>query len=449
MLFKLKPWPVAFIAFALAGCGGIDSSTSSSGSELRLASEAATSKPWESTLETVSSTDTPAQTSPVKGSAATGRVAAYDPSALPVIGGEPSASASWPAWRRGLNRWQWTQIPGTDLSSIIPSPRPAGSLSARIDAWNGLAADTRTSSLFAAANGGHWDYSGNEVYQINLSLDSPGWTMLRAPTEEAAVVASDYTKGIYSDHYLDGRPASTHTYYALHFVASRSAIFKVGAGSLWGTGNEANWKTDAFSVVSNDWHPAGTWPEVVPGERGGAIGAPICIDPATEQVYVAAPDNLRRFNPATGTYSVLASWPVNSTAVRARACAVDPERKRVVFFGDAYRMPTGGLVYDIGTNVFLRIDLSGTVAADAGTPSLHFAWYEPKVGQFLLKSAIGDRVYSIDPQTFEVGLVGTVGGASLPDAMNGVNTRWQRLPNLGGYAYYPAYGSGVWFLAIE
>src|SRR5690606_36906719 len=112
-----------------------------------------------------------------------------------------------------------------------------GAVSARIDAWNGLAADTRTSRLFSAANGGHADYSGNEVYEIDLSVDAPKWRMLRAPTPEEFIVISNQTKGIYHDYYLDGRPSSTHTYYALNFISTRNAIFKFGAGSLWGSGN--------------------------------------------------------------------------------------------------------------------------------------------------------------------------------------------------------------------
>jgi hypothetical protein len=316
-----------------------------------------------------------------------------------------------------LSRWQWKQIPNSDLSSVVPSPSVPGALSARIDAWNGLAADTRTNRLYSAANGGHSDYSGNEVVELDLSGDTAAWRMLRAPTPTASIVASDYTKGVYNDYYLDGRPASTHTYYALQFIASRNAIFKFGAGSMWGTGNESNWKTDAFSLASNDWHSAGTWPDA--SQRGGTIGAPVCKNPYTEEVYVATPAGLKRFDPASGTYASLATWPDNSTAVYARACAVDPVRNRVVFFGDAYRMPTGGLRY------------------------------EAKIGRFLLKTAASDKVYQIDPQTLAVAQVGTSGGAGMPDAVNGVQTRWQRLPNLGGYAYYPRNGSGVWFLAVE
>lgn len=469
-----KFWPTACIALALGGCGGssggLDGVASSGDATLRLASETATVKPWDATTglpasveaPEVAPTKTSTATDPTGGTAApgssvvppptgvpSGAVSAYDPNLLPVIGGEPSASALWPTWRQSMGRWQWKQIPGTDLSSVAPNPRVPGALSARIDAWNGLAADTRGSRLYSAANGGHADYSGNEVYEIDLSQNAPAWSMIRSPSAASDIVASDYSKGIFHDYYLDGRPASTHTYYALNFIGSRNAVFKFGAGSLWGTGNEGNWKTDAFSLGAGDWQPAGTWPEATPGARAGATGASICKNPVSEEVYLATPGNLRRFDPRSGAYSALAGWPDNSSAVYARGCAVDPVRNRVVFFGDAYRVPAGGLVYEIGSNSFTRITFDGQDATAIAVANYNFAWYEAKLGQFLMKTAAGGDVYAIDPQSFQVQRVGTVGSEAMPDAMNGVHTRWQRLPNLGGYAYYPRSGSGIWFLAIE
>lgn len=433
------------LAASFSGCGfqGAESATASAtAGEIRLASEAATQLPNGS-----GSTTTGGSTAGGAAPSLPTAVAPYDPGALPVIGGEPSASATWPAWRKALARWEWKQIPGSDLSSVVPNPRVPGSLSARIDAWNGLAADTRNNRLYSAANGGHADYSGNEVVELDLASAAPAWRMLRAPTPAESIVASDYNKRIYADYYLDGRPASTHTYYALQFIASRNAIFKFGAGSLWGTGNESNWKTDAFSLASSDWYGAGAWPDIM-DSHGGNIATPVCKNPQTEEVYVATPGNLRRFDPASGSYATLASWPENSSAVYARACAVDPVRNRVVFFGDVYRMPTGGLVYNVATNSMSRIDFTGS-ASDITAQAYHYAWYEAKIGRFLLKTTSGDKVYSIDPDSFVVAQISTTGGTSMPDAANGVQTRWQRLPNLGGYAYYPRSGSGVWFLAVE
>src|SRR5690606_17303874 len=164
------------------------------------------------------------------GSAA-GKVEPYDPAAIPSLFLHRSGRESWPAWRRSVPAGHWTRIEGTDLGDVIPKRRVQGALKARIDAWNGLAADRGRSRLYSAANGGHADYAGNEVYELDLETDRPRWKLLRGPSRKEDVLASDYNRKAYHDYYRDGRPASTHTYYALQFLASRNAIFKFGAGS--------------------------------------------------------------------------------------------------------------------------------------------------------------------------------------------------------------------------
>src|SRR5690606_20068420 len=127
-------------------------------------------------------------------------------------------------------------------------------------------------------------------------------------------------------------------------------------------------------------------------------------------VYIAAPGNIRRFSPDSGKITVLARWIEDSSAVYARACAVDPARKRVVYFGDAYRTPHGGLLYDLTRNSLTRIVFKGEHAANITRRSYHAAWFDPKSGKFLLKTGKGDRVYSIDPDSFAVTLLETTGG---------------------------------------
>ncbi|MDT3680099.1 MAG: hypothetical protein ROZ64_14830 [Burkholderiaceae bacterium] len=376
-----------------------------------------------------------------------GVVESFDAAALTALPRNAQARAAWPAWRRGVQAFHWYNIPDSALSAAVPATPVPGQPRNRINAWNGLAADRAHSRLYSAANGGHGDYSGNEVCEIDLSADKPKWRMLREPTPAEYIVRS--LSGDIHDYYRDDRPASTHTYYALHFLASRNAVFKFSAGSLWGSGGQANWKTDAFSLKNNDWHPPGTWPEVVPGSHRGVTARAICADPYSDEVYVAAPGEIRRFDPRRGEYEILAKWPNNSSSVSARPCAIDVERKRIVFFGDAYRMPDGGLLYDIKTNELREIRFSGANVADVLALKYNAAWYDERSGRFLLKTRKGADLYSVDPLTFQVAALETFDGTNIPDAANGVHTRWQWLPALGGYAYYPEYRSGIWFLATE
>jgi hypothetical protein len=348
-----------------------------------------------------------------------------------------------------MKLWQWAPIAGTDLSSVAPHPAVPGSLRARIDAWNGLAADAEGGRLYSADNGGHADYSGNEVYEIDLTTEHPRWKLLRAPTPAEDILKSDYTRKIYNYYYRDGRPASTHTYYALQYLPSRHAIFMFGRGSMWGTGNESSWKTDAFSIAQSDWQPAGTWPSADDEKHGQVLGASICKNPNTDEVYVAVPSGVVRFDPRSGRFDVLARWLDNSSAVTTRPCAVDTRRNRLVYFGDAYRRPDGGLVLDIKHGILSRIRFDGSAAAEVSKGKSNYAWYEPESDRFLLKTSASGTVLAIDPETFVATPVSTLNGDQVPDAMNGVQSRWQRMPALGGYAYYPRSGSGVWFLATR
>ncbi len=377
-----------------------------------------------------------------------GIVEPYDGNALKATPKHAAKRSEWPVWRRSIEPFHWHNIPGTSLAEAPLEIRVPGNPGTRIGAWNGMAADRYTNRLYTAANGGHADYAGNEVCEINLSEDEPRWRILRQPTAPEYIVKS-MTRDDVHDYYLDGRPASTHTYYSLQFLPSRNAVFKFAAGSLWGSGGLANWKTDAFSLRNDDWQPAGTWPDVVPGSRKSVTARAICLDPSTDQVYVAAPRELRRFDPSTGEYELLSRWPNNSSAVFARGCAVDIDRKTVVFFGDAYHRPDGGFLYDIRANELREIRFSGEDADEIVKPHYNFAWYDVPSRRFLLKTRDGGKVHAIDPETFEVSIVETTGGAGVPDAVTGVQTRWQWLPALGGYAFYPAYRSGIWFLATE
>lgn len=379
-----------------------------------------------------------------------GIVEPYSPKALVHYQAKPDPS-NWPQWRRRMTPGQWYNIPGTSLATAVPRNPVPGHPGNRIGAWNGLAADVRTNRLYTAANGGHADYAGNEVCEIDLSVDEPQWRILRQPTAVEYIVKSSSTRAgkEFHDYYLDGRPASTHTYYALQFLASRNAVFKFGAGSLWGSGNEANWKTDAFSLTNLDWHPAGTWPDVVPGSRRDVVGRSVCIDPTTEEVYVAAPKELRRFDPKSGSYEVLSEWPVSSYAVYKRPCAVDTKRKQVVFFGDGYRGPDGGFIYHITDKKLQQVRFRGPDVAAIVKRDHNFAWYDPANDRFLVKTRNAGDVYAVDAETLSAAAMPTKGSENVPSATNGVHTRWQRLPALGGFAFYPTYRSGIWFLATE
>lgn len=349
-----------------------------------------------------------------------------------------------PSWRRGLARWQWVELPGTSLSNQRVADPFNGAMVAptqRIDAWNGLAANTDTNRVYLAGAGGHADWAGNEAYEIDLGVDQPRWRLLRGPSAGAAVVFGQ-------SYYTDGRPGSTHLYYALHVVRARNRVFKLSAGSLWGSGNESNSHVDAFDLATNDWEPAGTWASGMP--HGDAIDRPYAQHPVTEDVYTFFQGSFRRWVASTATWEVLAPRPsyANNDIVGASASAVDPGRQRVLFFRNAYRIAQrqGLQLTFSGTPALTDVTFTGAMAAAVAGGGLG-AQYLPGEDAFLVKTTSAGAVARVDASTFAATALPTTG--SPPNAVNGVYTRFLFLPRLGGFAYLPSGAANFWFLASE
>jgi hypothetical protein len=356
-----------------------------------------------------------------------------------------SGDGGVPAWRAGLARWQWVELPGTSLSNQhVPDPFSGAMVAPtqRIDAWNGLAADTATNRVYLAGAGGHADWAGNEAYEIDLQLDQPRWRMLRGPSDGGAVVFG-------ADYYRDGRPSSTHLYYALQFVRARQRIFKLSAGSLWGSGNESNSHVDAFALANNDWDPAGTWASGMP--HGDAIDRPYAQHPVSEDCFTFFQGQFRRWSASTATWSTLAPRPsaFGNDVVGASAAAVDVMRDRVVFFRNAYRVAQRqGLLLTLGaTPALTDVTFTGASAGSLSQGGLA-AQYVPRDDAFFVKLTTGGEVVRVNASTFEAAPQPTTGSAP-PNAVNGIYTRFLYLPRLGGFAYLPRGSANFWFLASE
>jgi hypothetical protein len=355
------------------------------------------------------------------------------------------ADAGLPAWRLGLTRWQWAELAGTSLSNQrVPNPF-SGALeapTARIDAWNGLAANRDTNRLYLAAAGGHADWAGNEVYELDLQQAMPRWTMLRGPTDGGAI-----STGV--NYYADGRPASTHLYYALQFVRARNRIFKLSAGSVWGSGNESNSNVDAFDLATNDWDPQGTFAPGVP--HGDAIDRPYAQHPVTEDCFTFFQGQFRRWSAATATWTNLAPRPssVNNDLVNGSASAVDPRRERVIYFRNVYRLAQRqGFAVSFGAAPAVS-DVTFTGSAAAAVTALGLAvQYLEAEDAFFVKLTTGGDVVRVNADTLEATPFATTGPVP-PNAVNGLYTRFLFLPRLRGFAYLPRGSANVWFLPSE
>ena len=356
-----------------------------------------------------------------------------------VESGPPATfDGSVPSWRTSIVKWQWVELPGTTLADVaVKNPVNGETVhpNGRIDAWNGLAANRDDDRVYLACAGGHADWAGNEVYMIDFALEKPTWTMLRAPT---TTIATDVP------YYSDGRPSSTHLYYALQFVRAKNRIFKMSAGSVWGSGNSNNTFVDAFDLAKGDWDAKGTWTD---SPAGNAINRPYAQDPVTDDVFTFGAGKFWRWTSSTGTWKSLGDKPsyANDDIVGGAPTVADPVRARAVFFVNAYKPGQGLAVAYAGGVTDLTV---GGPAAAQVTKTQNGIQFVPSEDAFVLKTDKGGEVVRIDPTSYAATVLPTT-GPTPPDAINGVYTRFLYLPYLKGIVYLPSHAANFWFLATE
>src|SRR6185295_8404038 len=208
--------------------------------------------------------------------------------------------------------------------------------------------DTRDSSVYSAANGGHNDYAGNEVNSIRLSDNAPVWIEARPSTPVSQVVAS-------ASHYADGRPTSRHTYYGSVFneVRGRAMTF---AGSQYGNGFLTS-AVDGFNPTSRDWDAANTYPNV----PFGCQAAGVVAQPSSGNVFTFCNWSIDRWNSASNTWTkVIAN---SSVYGQGAATAFDTRRNRILIVGGTNNERS---LLDTTTNAVQGVSFTGP---SAGIPN--------------------------------------------------------------------------------
>jgi hypothetical protein len=305
--------------------------------------------------------------------------------------------------------------------------------SSKIIAWTSFVADTRTSKVYSVANGGHSDYAGNEVDELDLEREAPVWTQKLAPTPNGQIANGSY--------YGDGRPTSRHTYYGATLDTFDDRIMLFG-GAHWSDGGALN-TVDSYNIGSNSYSPQGTHPNL-PNSNHAFFAA----DPATGNLYaVFSPSDFRRWNRATNTWSQPGAAGSAPTAGLYQAAATDTTRNRILFAGGSNSAHS---LYNIATNTFTQINFTGANGATVTSMQQAALVYVPALDRFLVRmSGAGGTVYQIDPATFEVTTVATAGGGSVPSTQNGPFNKFVYVPRLGGAVYVPSYTGNSWFLRLH
>lgn len=340
-----------------------------------------------------------------------------------------------PAWRRGLVVGQWVLLPRSALSDVTPSPLPRGSLEARLSGPAGMAADTRTNTLYVAASGGTGDYSGNEVYRLRLSNDAPTWELATPPSAPGDVLMN-------SAYGTDQRPTAAWGYYGTWFIEPIDEVLRFTAAGAWGAG-DAFPTIDGWSAETQQWRA----PLSHPSFPGTALPElPTAKDFSTGNVYQHFGDNhLYRWNAQRNVLEDLGPPTVGRQSfyeVSGSPLVFDPVQRQLIFFTDL-TAPGSARLWSAATNEWTQRPLTGSAAARLVERSM--AFYDPCWGKVVVKTNAPDELLLVDPQTLEVTAWPTTGQVpAIP--LVGVHTLFQMLPRLGGYAFQSRTGSGVSFL---
>jgi len=249
-------------------------------------------------------------------------------SGQPVAGGRHRL----PSWLRNEPVGKLVQVPGSIHAGLYPGESPTnqyGTSQTRL-AFSGAA--LKNATLIIPASGGHMDSSDNSVTAIDLSQDSPSWSILCAATPDAS-------RSQNVSHYADGKPSSRHLYWTAHFNPQKNRVMLYGATFVYGTAVQFP-TIDGFNMESNTWDSAGTHPS----GPGSSIEG-FCIDEYGNAWGMAQYD-LFKIDVSTGTVTNTLHF---GSTVRAKPMCWDTTRKHLfsLCYGDGEGGSSG-----ISANVF-------------------------------------------------------------------------------------------------
>lgn len=332
--------------------------------------------------------------------------------------GNPTSSApiSVTVSRGAVPGAGWTQLPNTKLRSVCPPNGFGGSGYAFTskcrnvtEAWNSAVLDTRRNRLIVWG-GGHADYSGNEMYALDL-----GSSTVSRITDPGLPLA---TSGCPDAIAGGAQPNSRHTYDGIAYMENVDRMFVFG-GSLTPCGFLGN-GTWTFNFANSTWekrNPSGTIPE----PEAGIVSA---YDSTTGDVFLHDRQYLYRYTFSSNRYQRLSA----SNGIDYHMTAViDPVRKKFVIVGagEVY-------VYDISSTSNYTRQTLGTTGGDAIVNSIYPGLaYHPPSGKIVAWNG-ADTVYSLDLNTGVWSSTSPAGGPG-PAVENGTYKRWSYSPTSNAF----------------
>lgn len=206
-------------------------------------------------------------------------------------------SATGPAWYTAMTDSTWGTIAASGtIDAVKPSPHPGGTLQTNgpIGPWGGATIDTTRQEMVIAAQGGHGDYFGNEVYVLPYNTATPSWQRVTNPR---------YTNGA-EPVMDDGSPRATHGECMSCYAPNADLTLLMSMPFVAPTGNSYK-NAFGFSRNTNSWTQkvarAAGWGADAGGDVFGFTG----YDPVTGLVYAVMSNttngSVQTYNPVTNT----------------------------------------------------------------------------------------------------------------------------------------------------
>ncbi len=302
----------------------------------------------------------------------------------------------------------WFDIPSTKIRPVCPTGN-FGDCSNVTLAWNSGVFDTTRNRLIVWG-GGHTDYSGNEIYSLNLNATPITMTRLNNPSTQIPTSCGIGTTG-------DNQANSRHTYDHIVYMSHVDRMFVFGGASApCGFFTDDTWTFNFTSMTWQKMNPTGPLPEA-------NYGRATAYDPSTKKVYIADQTTLYSYTYETNAYVALANHAIGQEMTGV----MDTKRHLFMMIGNgAVR------AYDVTVANPVMQTWNTT-----GGASIVNANNNPGVAYDSVNDRIvgwngGNTVYSLDPTT-KVWTASTFAGGPGASIANGTFKRWAYSPASGAF----------------
>ncbi len=311
----------------------------------------------------------------------------------------------------------WYAIPNTTFIGLAPSGQTGTGCGADLvgcvtDAWNSGAADINRNRLYFTG-GGHDNYSGNEVYALDLN----SLTMLR-------LTNADPPNNSGSSTDPSGNPNSVHTYGGVSYIPSTDQLYR-HAGAPYPTGVAGDVTTFLLSMSGLTW-----------AQKDPVNGTPVTgnccnyqsfadYDPVTDLVWYTDVYDLWTYNSHTNTQTLLSAVSNEHSHIN---CVVDYDARKFTCFGDSF-IEQVDMTATTPTLTDITSQTSGCTALTASAyPGLAYDPVQKKVVAWMG----GNTVYLFDSNTLACSSQSFTGGPV--QANQGTFNRFRYFPGLGVFA---------------